>query len=366
MVITEDFTKDMKPVFAEHYNECLPFLREAVDSVLPKKSTDEWLSAIIGPPHFEWDHDAVTENILTPINSYLHRTGKLFRPYLVALCLEAYNLDREKYKQIIGIAEIIHSASLMADDITDDSELRRGRKTAHKEYGIATAGISCFSMLNIGSSIFAHKKYNLPIETRLRLNHELVWEHYVTGIGTAIDLGWAEEKRTTIDLPAYFDSILYRSCSYTYRMPLKIGAIVANVESRDYKSLVEFGESTGLAFQLIDDILNVAPRHTGWGKKRGEDITAGKRSLLVLNTLQAANPGDKKRLLQILDSGTEDESYIREAVEIMEKYHSFQKSLNKSREFIAALDGKINDLAISPRYKSIFNAFAEYVVCRRI
>lgn len=366
MSISEDFTQTMDPILSEHYKMCLPFLKEAVDSVLPEKSNDEWLCQIIGKPYFDWDHDAISEAILVPMQSYLHRSGKLFRPYLVNLCLEAYNVEKEHYREIIGLAEIIHSASLMADDITDDSDLRRGKPTAHREFGVTTAGISSFGMFNISSHIFNKKRFNIPGSVIFRLNRELVWEHFVTGLGTGIDLGWADARKTDIDLNSYFDHILYRSCSYTYRMPLKIGALIAQAPEKDYSILVEFGQLTGQAFQLIDDILNVAPRHSGWGKRVGEDITAGKRTLLVLYTLKRADSQDRNRLLEILDAKTDSESDLKEAVQIMEKYNVFDASFKKSKSYIEALIPKIEMLSISTKYKSIFKTFAEYVICRAI
>ena len=361
-----DFTAAMDPTLAEHYKTALPFLRSAVDSVLPERSNHEWLTKLIGKPLFEWDHDAITEAVLVPIRSYLHRTGKLFRPYLVSLCLEAYGFQREQYKEIIGLAEVIHSASLMADDIADDSEIRRGQLTAHRKYGLAIAGISSLSMFNISSQVLGDPKFGLPDDALWRVQDELAWEHFITGLGTGIDLGWSIDRSTTVDLDAYFDHLLGRSCSYTYRMPIKIGALVARAPESDYLALVEFGQLTGLAFQLIDDILNVAPRHSGWGKKVGEDITAGKRSLLVLSTLTRANEQDRRRLLEILDSKTERESDITEAVHLMEKYDAFRDSWKRASVFIDQVLPRIDQLSIAPGYKTIFQAFARYVVDRWI
>jgi geranylgeranyl pyrophosphate synthase len=363
---SDDFTAAMAPIFAEHYKMRLPFLRRAVASVLPGKSNDEWLCKMIGKPHYDWHHNVVTRAILVPMRSYLSRTGKLFRPYLVSLCLEAYGLDTERYQKVIGLAEIIHSASLMADDIADSSDLRRGSPTAHREFGLPIAGISSFSMFNMSSQVFREKELNLPNDIILRLNRELAWEHFVTGLGTAIDLGWSRANPTDIVLESYFDHILYRSCSYTYRMPIKLGALVAQVPEEDYSILVEFGQLTGLAFQLVDDILNVAPKHSTWGKEVGEDITAGKRSLLVLTTFERANGRDRSRLLEILDSKTKSVSELQEAVQLMKKYDVFEDSLKKAQEFIDILLPKIDLLSIAPQYKSLLRAFSEYVVYRRI
>jgi geranylgeranyl pyrophosphate synthase len=356
----------MEPLFADHYKNSLPFLKQAVDSVLPVHSSDLWLSKIVGKPRFEWNHEVITDVILKPMHSYIHRTGKLFRPYLVNLCLEAYNVDKEFHKEIIGLSEIIHSASLMADDITDNSEMRRGQMTAHCEFGLPIAGLSCASMFNLGNYLLTREESNLPPGVVSRLLRELVWEHFVTGLGTGIDLSWSEFQVMNIPLEAYFDHLLYRSCSYTYRMPLKIGALIAQAPEQDYNILVEFGEMTGQAFQLIDDILNLTPLHADWGKKVGEDITAGKRTLLVLHTLKLADNRERAKLVEILDSKTDSEEDIDSAIQLMNKYDAFNYAFLKAGEFIDRLLPRLDDLSMPMQYKSILKSFAQYVIHRQI
>ena len=115
----------------------------------------------------------------------------------------------------------------------------------------------------------------------------------------------------------YLQSVLHRSTSYTYRMPFKIGASIANADERAFAAYSRLGEEIGLAFQVIDDQLNVAPVTEEWGKTTAEDITAGKVTLQVLLTLQRADRDRAAELVRILRASTTDQRELRNAVGIM-------------------------------------------------
>ena len=115
----------------------------------------------------------------------------------------------------------------------------------------------------------------------------------------------------------YQQSVLHRSTSYTYRMPFKIGASIANADERAFAAYSRLGEEIGLAFQVIDDQLNVAPVTEEWGKTTAEDITAGKVTLQVLLTLQRADRNRAAELVRILRANTTDQRELRNAVGIM-------------------------------------------------
>ena len=115
----------------------------------------------------------------------------------------------------------------------------------------------------------------------------------------------------------YLQSVLHRSTSYTYRMPFKIGASIANADERAFAAYSRLGEEIGLAFQVIDDQLNVAPVTEEWGKTTAEDITAGKVTLQVLLTLQRADRNRAAELVRILRANTTDQRELRNAVSIM-------------------------------------------------
>ncbi|MCX6777015.1 MAG: polyprenyl synthetase family protein, partial [Candidatus Micrarchaeota archaeon] len=99
---------------------------------------------------------------------------------------------------------------------------------------------------------------------------------------------------------------------------------------RQRKILREFGNAVGIAFQIQDDVLNVVGKEEKYGKEIGGDISEGKRTLMVIHTLQRASPEDKKRLTSILDEKTKNQQKIGEAIEILKKYNSHEYAKKKA------------------------------------
>ena len=241
----------------------------------------------------------------------------MIRPVLVCLTARSLGADPVKALSLVAMAEMIHSSSLRLYDIADDSDLRRGEPTAHRMVGVCTAGALGSSWLNMCFDILANSQSNLHDSSRRRLGRELAWEHWVTGLGTTIDTIWPSEESMDHAPLEYLQSVLHRSTSYTYRIPFKIGASIANADERAFASYSRLGEEIGLAFQVIDDQLNVAPVTEEWGKITAEDITAGKVTLQVLLTLQRADRNRAAELVRILRANTTDQRELRNAVGIM-------------------------------------------------
>ena len=112
----------------------------------------------------------------------------------------------------------------------------------------------------------------------------------------------------------YLQSVLHRSTSYTYRMPFKIDASIANADERAFAAYSRLGEEIGLAFHVIDDQLNVAPVTEEWSKTTAEDIAAGTVTLQVLLILQRADRNRAAELVRILRASTTDQRELRNAV----------------------------------------------------
>ena len=307
----------MTGAWAEQYKAWLPFARQAVLETVDRWGTAAAIRELAGTDLADEMIELLRHDWYQPFRSYLNRTGKMIRPVLVCLTARSLGADPVKAPSLVAMAEMIHSSSLVLDDIADDSDLRRGEPTAHRMVGVCTAGALGSSWLNMCFDILANSQSNLHDSSRRRLGRELAWEHWVTGLGTTIDTIWPSEESMDHDPLEYLQSVLHRSTSYTYRMPFKIGASIANADERAFAAYSRLGEEIGLAFQVIDDQLNVAPVTEEWGKTTAEDITAGKVTLQVLLTLQRADRNRAAELVRILRANTTDQRELRNAVGIM-------------------------------------------------
>ncbi|MDH7478255.1 MAG: polyprenyl synthetase family protein, partial [Candidatus Bathyarchaeota archaeon] len=151
------------------------------------------------------------------------------------------------------------------------------------------------------------------------------------------------------------------------RMLAKIAAVLADANEELTDKLGHFAESIGVAFQMQDDILDLTGEEFAEKKGgRGQDITEGKRSLIVIHTLKVANAKDRKRLIEILNMHTTDQKMKDEAIKIMEKYNSINYAKNFARKIVEESWKEVERLLPTPEAKEEINAFAKFLIERKI
>ena len=361
----DDFVIDMAPILADAYRRWYPYCREVVLATIDSVGAPGFLEDALGVRLSAQSLGVLRSAWFEPYRSYHMRSGKMLRPFLVCFLIEAFGGNPTMLPLPVAIAEIIHAASLILDDIADDSPLRRGGPTAHRLVGLRVAGATASAWLNVCFELLTASDSGLDTECTARLVHEIAWEHWVTGIGTTIDTTWPWMKRFDATPAEYLQSVVHRSTSYTYRLPLKIGAIAAGATASQTAQLAAFGEELGLAFQIVDDILNVQPGDDKWGKAIAEDITQGKINLQVLIALERLDTRGGKRLTEILKSRTTDPAILDEAVHLLADSGAF----DAVRETALAHMERCHELCgsmdfLSERNREKLAAFADYVIKR--
>jgi geranylgeranyl pyrophosphate synthase len=150
-------------------------------------------------------------------------------------------------------------------------------------------------------------------------------------------------------------------------MSAKIAAVLCEASGDTVERLGSFAEAIGVAFQIQDDILDLTSK--GFAEKkggRGQDITEGKRSLVVIHTLDKAKPADKKRLIKILNMHTTNQKLKNEAIRIMQKYKSIDYAKEFARNKMTESWKEIERLLQPSEAKEKLRAFATYLVERKI
>jgi geranylgeranyl pyrophosphate synthase len=148
-------------------------------------------------------------------------------------------------------------------------------------------------------------------------------------------------------------------------MAAKFAAIIAGLNNNQIDRIGRFAETVGVAFQIQDDILNLTGS-TGWGKTIGDDITEGKRSLMVIYTLKNADKTHKKRLLQILDMHTNEPQLIKEAIDIMKSYDALEYAKKRANVITSDAWNSVKELFIAGDAKQRIEAFVGFMVDRKI
>jgi len=150
-------------------------------------------------------------------------------------------------------------------------------------------------------------------------------------------------------------------------MAAKIAAVLADANEELVEKLGFFAESIGIAFQIQDDILDLTGEEFAEKKGgRGQDITEGKRTLIVIHTLKVANAEDRKRLIEILRMHTADQKLRDEAIAIMQKYGSIDYAKNFAKRIVEESWRNVEKLLPPSSAKEKLNAFAKFLIERKI
>jgi len=212
--------------------------------------------------------------LLTPGKEMLSRGGKRWRPLLMTIICESLG-GGDAALPLTPLIEFPHNATLIHDDIEDDSEERRGKPAIHKIYGIDTA-------INSGSFLYFLSLSCIEAYTgKYKEQIYKIWGKYMRGVhlGQAIDISWHRRISFVPTIEEYFIMCGLKTGSLA-RLSAELGAYLAGASDELIHKLGEAAEKLGIGFQILDDVKNLT---TGIpGKKRGDDVVEGKKSLPVL------------------------------------------------------------------------------------
>lgn len=277
-------------------------------------------------------HPDMDRYLYDPLFHYSENAGKRHRPLICVAACKAVGGDPARALSAAAAIEHFHSAALIHDDIADEAELRRGEPCLHLTEGLGLAinmGDLALSLVNgtvIGDPL-------LDDVTKVRVVGELIAMTCRTVEGQALDIGWARDGRYDITPEDYLTMAVHKTAHYSGAVPLAVGAITGGATDEQVEALRSYGLDTGLAFQIQDDLLNLIGTEESTKKDFRNDITEGKRTLVVVHALQNAEPADRERLIEILSSKEKDPAVLAEAVALMEK----AGSLEYARSYAASL-----------------------------
>lgn len=332
-----------------------------IENFFPRKISSKWVKKYFEKIEFVFDSKTIDSSVVVPVWDFLGRGGKRWRPALMLLCCEAVGGSKKNCMPFSVIPELAHSGSLVADDIEDNSDLRRGKPSLHKIFGLDLA-VNVSSLLYFLPMLKLLEKSSLREKQKILLYEVFVAEMVKLSFGQAMDIFWHQGKKSAVSEKEYLQMCVYKTGTLS-RLAAKFGAIIGGAKKEQVDALGDFGSTIGVAFQIQDDILNLSSAKK-IGKVFGEDIKEGKRSLLVIHALNNSSPADAKKLLEILNLHTSDESKIRVAISIIETAGSFgyakKTAANLVEDSWKKLDKQIPD---SPSKKTL-REFADFLVDR--
>lgn len=267
--------------------------------------------------------------------------GKKIRPALVLLTTEAVGGPTEAACKTAAAVELIHTFSLIHDDIMDEDDMRRGKPSVHALWGEPMAILAGDILFSLAFELVAQTHLeDVPSKRVVDALNTVVDACIKICEGQACDMGF--EGKFDVREEEYL-GMIYKKTAALIAAATKSGAILGGGNDEQVEALAEYGKLIGMAFQIQDDYLDVVSDEAELGKPVGSDIVEGKMTLMVVHTLAAATPEDKEELIYILGSG--DESNTQRAIDIFNKYGSIeytrdiaQDNVKRAKELLDVLD----------------------------
>jgi geranylgeranyl diphosphate synthase, type I len=267
--------------------------------------------------------------------------GKKMRPSLVLLSSEAVGGTPEAALKTAAAVEMIHTFSLIHDDIMDKDEMRRGRPSVHALWGEPMAILAGDTLFSLAFELVVQTHQEDVPSTRVVEALKTVVDSCIKICeGQAFDMGF--EGKFDLQESEYMNMI-YKKTGALIAAATKSGAILGGGTDKQVEALSEYGRLIGMAFQIQDDYLDVVSDEKDLGKPVGSDIVEGKMTLMVVHALSQASDEDKQLLVSILKDGGEEK--VDEAIALFEKYGSINytrdialQNVQKAKEILEVVE----------------------------
>ena len=263
-------------------------------------------------------------------NYIISSGGKRLRPLLVLLAAKACDYEGDKHIQAAVIIEFIHTATLLHDDVVDDSDMRRGHDTSNNVFGNQASVL-------VGDFLYS-RSFQLMVKVgHMRIMDVLADATNTIAEGEVLQLMNCNDPETT---EQQYMEVIYRKTAKLFEAGMLIGGILAGQTNAVENALQEYGRQLGCAFQLVDDALDYGSSSNDIGKNIGDDLSEGKPTLPLIHALKKARPDDQLIIRKAIEEGGADqiESIIKTIRATGALAYTARKAEEAADKAIAALN----------------------------
>ena len=330
-----------------------------LDEDRAKKSSLDELSAYVAD-----DLKAVNQLILRRMDSQVDLVpqlaghiiaagGKRMRPLLTLGAAKLCGYSGERQIALATCVEFIHTATLLHDDVVDESNLRRGQETANALFGNQASVL-------VGDFLFS-RSFELMVEDgSLEVLGILSHASSVIAEGEVLQLMTTNDTETSED--TYLEVIKAKTAQL-FAAACRIGAVVAERPHVEEEALESYGMNLGIAFQLIDDVLDYSAKQATLGKSIGDDFKEGKISLPVVLAFRRGDEEERKFWRRTLEDLDQNDGDFEHALHLMEKYGALKDSVERARHYGAIARDSLAIFEDGP-IKVIFDDLIDFCIKR--
>ena len=310
----------------------------------------------------EEELSVITPDNLQEASIYLTKAGgKMLRPSLSLITAEAVGGQKESALKAGSAIELIHTFSLIHDDIMDQDDMRRGMPSVHKVWGDDVAILA-------GDTLFS-KAFEIIINSNQELTSPAQINHALSTVadacvkiceGQALDMGFEDRFDVTED---EYMEMIFKKTGALIAAATKVGAIMGGASDEIIDAMYEYGRLIGLAFQIQDDYLDIASDEETLGKPIGSDIGKGKMTIIAIKGLASAGE-DSEKLLEILKDTNNSQDDIDLAIEILTKCGAIDYARNLALDSVSQAKEVLEILPDSSS-KQVLADIADFVLERQ-
>ncbi len=302
----------------------------------------------------EFGRDAVSSvGAITEIAEYLRGGGgKRIRPSLLLLSCRCLGYSGSPMHRLGAVIEMIHTATLVHDDIIDGAEMRRGRPSPNTTWGNSRCVLA-------GDWLYM-QAFHIALEERnFRVLELLISLTQMMVEGELLQT----EKLGRPVTEAEYNELIYRKTACLFEVSMRLGAVLAGADPAVETCLAEYGHSLGLAFQVVDDVLDLTSAEAVLGKPVASDLREGKATLAVVHALKHATTAESEAILQVLADGAFLQVRYEDVLSTLDRYGSIDFAMSVARDH-AERARRALDLIPESEYKRALLWVPDFVVNR--
>lgn len=278
--------------------------------------------------------------------------GKRLRPMLTLAAARMCGYAGSDHVKLAATVEFIHTATLLHDDVVDESQKRRGRPTANLLWDNKSSVL-------VGDYLFA-RSFQLMVETgSLRVLDILSNAAATIAEGEVLQLTAAQDLQTTEEI---YLQVVRGKTAALFSAATEVGGVIAQMDEAQVQALYHYGDALGIAFQIVDDLLDYWGSDAT-GKNVGDDFRERKLTLPVIKAVAQADPDERDFWKRTIEKGQQTDGDLEYAIELLNKYGTLEATRNEANDWIAKARTALATLPAHP-IRDMLDDLADYVVAR--
>jgi octaprenyl-diphosphate synthase len=302
----------------------------------------------------EFGRDTVSGvQAITEIGEYLRAGGgKRIRPALLLLSAKLLDYTGQGAVRLGAVVEIIHTATLVHDDIIDEAKTRRGRPAANTQWGNSKCVLAGDWLYMQAFKIAVQERNFRILDTLIELTQQMVE-------GELLQM---EKLGKLITLNEHFD-LIFRKTACLFSVCMRLGAILGGASAEQEAALGQYGHDLGMAFQIVDDVLDLTASEDVLGKPVASDLREGKATMAVIHALERCTAEERAKIETVLQHGAFNGVTHGQILEILERYGSLEAATDRAARYAESAQKSICSFPDSETKRALLWA-PEFVVAR--